>query len=338
MGLASMLLGEKNPFAQWITENQNKIGAAGAGLAAGPDFGAGLSNAGQYAAQAAPLDATAALQRKAAAEQEKQQSATDLWMQKNYPQYVGLPGDMGIKLALQAEEQKQKPQGGPDIIEVNGQLVNRLTGEVVGDYRDTNGAAPQNPFMPAGDGRFFNWQTQQYVTDPNAPPPAADQKQTLLNEQKDVATGTILGAASKARALGKGWNVGMGGASLGMNPESDAAELRRQVGVLKSKATIENLSAMRQASPTGGALGAVSDSENAMLASAAGAIDPNASEAQFQAAVDNYELTLLQIVHGPVAGKKIFDQTRNGEAYVPASAAPAGGNGTTSAGVPWSIE
>jgi len=114
MGFASMLLGEKNPFAQWITENQNKIGAAAGGFAAGPDFGAGLSNAAQYAAQAAPLDATAALQRKAAAEQEKQQTATQVWMQKNYPQYVGLPGDMGVKLALAAEEQKQKPQGGSE--------------------------------------------------------------------------------------------------------------------------------------------------------------------------------------------------------------------------------
>jgi len=122
MGFASMLLGEKNPFAQWVTENQNKIGAVGAGFAAGPDFGAGLSNAAQYAAQAAPLDATAALQRKAAAEQEKQQTATDLWMQNNYPQYVGLPGDMGIKLALAAEEQKQKPQGGDGFTLGEGQI------------------------------------------------------------------------------------------------------------------------------------------------------------------------------------------------------------------------
>lgn len=322
MGFLDALSGFK--ASPWGDFASNTLSDLGYGLTRGTDLNQGFQYATQRTAEMAPQRAVDAQQRKVAEDQAKQQTLTDVWMQKTYPQWAGL-GATGVKLALAAEEQKMNGSGGPGPIEINGQLVDPATGKVIGDYRDTNGTAPQNPFMSAGDGRFFNWQTQQYVTDPNAPPPAADQKQTLLNEQKDVATGTILGAASKARALGKGWNVGMGGASLGMNPESDAAELRRQVAVLKSKATIENLSAMRQASPTGGALGAVSDSENAMLASAAGAIDPNASEAQFQAAVDNYELTLLQIVHGPVAGKKIFDQTRNGEAYVPPSSAAPGG-------------
>ena len=62
--------------------------------------------------------------------------------------------------------------------------------------------------------------------------------------------------------------------------------------------------AMRAASPTGGALGAVSDSENAMLAAKAGALDP--SSPNFARDLDDYELTLLKIVHGPEAGQKIF--------------------------------
>ena len=73
-------------------------------------------------------------------------------------------------------------------------------------------------------------------------------------------------------------------------------------------ATIESLNAMRAASPTGGALGAVSDSENKMLAAKAGALDP--SSPNFARDLDDYELTLLKTVHGAEAGERIFKETR----------------------------
>lgn len=304
MGILSALLGDTNPVAQWANQNSNWLGAVGSGLGNGLD----TSQLGQ----GKQMDYLAKQKRDADALAASQVNSTKNWLMQHHPDLAQMvDAGMPVSEAWQTALQRDQPQ------------------------------APEpwsNPYMSAGDGKFFNTRTGEYTSDPNAPPPAADQKQIILNQQKDVATGTILDAANTARKLGTGWNVGMGGASIGMNPESDAAELRRQVEVLKSKAKIENLSAMRQASPTGGALGAVSDSENAMLAAAAGALDPNASEQQFKKALDNYELTLLQIVHGPVAGKQIFDQTRNGEAYVPMSASPVGGNGTTSAGVPWGIE
>jgi hypothetical protein len=67
---------------------------------------------------------------------------------------------------------------------------------------------------------------------------------------------------------------------------------------------------MRQASPTGGALGSVTEKEGAMLAAAAGAIDPNAGKAQVEKALDNYEKTLLRVIHGPKVGDAIYEQTR----------------------------
>lgn len=130
--------------------------------------------------------------------------------------------------------------------------------------------------------------------------------------QAAVVTQTITNAARYARDAAK--NRALGGIGQGIvqyNPYSDSAEVARQVEVLKAQAKVENLQAMRAASPTGGALGSVSNEENKMLAAKSGALDP--SSPNFERDLDNYELTLLQVVHGPEAGRRIFEATR-GEA------------------------
>ena len=76
MGLASLLLGKENPFSQFVDSRQNTLGAWGAGLASGPSFQQGLSNAVQYGAQAAPLDQQAAEQRRAEEEAKAQMNRT----------------------------------------------------------------------------------------------------------------------------------------------------------------------------------------------------------------------------------------------------------------------
>lgn len=162
-------------------------------------------------------------------------------------------------------------------------------------------------------------QGYRYTADGSALEPIpggpADTKSGLSEDRKMVATDTIVTAASTARDLANaGANTGVVGATMGFNPETEAAELRRQVDVLKSNASIENLTAMRQASPTGGALGSVTEKENAMLAAAAGALNPDASKEDFLRALDNYELTLLSIIHGPEAGRSMFEQTRKADA------------------------
>lgn len=140
---------------------------------------------------------------------------------------------------------------------------------------------------------------------------AAADKAAMTEERQGTATDTITDAAATARELAsQGGTTGVMGVIQGFNPESDAAELRRQTSVLTSIATIENLNQMRQSSPTGGALGNVTEGEGRMLAAAAGALDPNASPEQYKRALDNYERTLLRIVHGQAEGDRIFEQTR----------------------------
>lgn len=143
-------------------------------------------------------------------------------------------------------------------------------------------------------------------------------KAAMTDERKDTATDTITDAAAIARDLAtQGGATGVMGIIQGVNPESGAAELRRQTEVLTSVATIENLNQMRQSSPTGGALGNVTEGEGRMLAAAAGSLDPNASPEQYRRALDNYERTLLRIVHGREEGDRIFSETRNNNASQP---------------------
>lgn len=125
-----------------------------------------------------------------------------------------------------------------------------------------------------------------------------------------TATEVVTTAASRARAAAQQRELGGLGSSLvgWMNPYSDSAEVQRQVAVLKANASAENLNAMRAASPTGAALGAASDRDLMLLADKSGALDPNSPT--FERDLDDYELTLLRIIHGKDAGDAIYEQTR----------------------------
>ena len=126
-----------------------------------------------------------------------------------------------------------------------------------------------------------------------------------------TATRVIQNAAQRARTAAQDRMVGgLAGQLAAQNPGSQNAEVYRQVATLQSNAKIENLQAMRAASPTGGALGAVSDSENAMLGAKSGAIDP--ASPNFLRDLADYELTLMQVIHGNDAGMQIFQQAYPG--------------------------
>jgi hypothetical protein len=115
--------------------------------------------------------------------------------------------------------------------------------------------------------------------------------------------------AANSRALG-----GIGGRVAAINPGSTNAELYRQVDVLRSQAQLGNLQAMREASPTGGALGSVTEKELQILADKSGALDP--ASPNFLRDLDDYERTLLRTIHGPEEGDRIFEATRdNGDGW-----------------------
>lgn len=75
MGLLDLLLGQSNPISQYVDSNPATVSSIGAGLAAGPSFSQGLSNAAQLVAQNKSQDRALQLAT-------QQRNATADWLQQ----------------------------------------------------------------------------------------------------------------------------------------------------------------------------------------------------------------------------------------------------------------
>ncbi|NKJ03476.1 phage tail tip lysozyme [Rhizobium sp. SG741] len=115
-------------------------------------------------------------------------------------------------------------------------------------------------------------------------------------------------------------------------PGGKGASVQARLNTLKSQIGFSVLQAMRDASKTGGALGAISDKENELLQNNLASLNQAQSEDDLR--------TQLGKIREYVAGAKMrlsgAYKQMYGEDYSAPSAAPAGN--TTSSGVKWSIE
>lgn len=89
-------------------------------------------------------------------------------------------------------------------------------------------------------------------------------------------------------------------------PGTPASNLDQLLASVRANATFDRLQAMRAASPTGGALGSVSDKENAMLQEALGKLDPTLPREMLEDNIKRVINTTLDIVHGPGNGPKRY--------------------------------
>lgn len=96
--------------------------------------------------------------------------------------------------------------------------------------------------------------------------------------------------------------TGLVGDVLSYIPGTAARDVSGLVKTIKANATFDKLQAMREASPTGGALGAVSDTENQLLAAAIGNLEQSQSDQQFRDNLARVQNIYLDIIHGPGNG------------------------------------
>lgn len=87
------------------------------------------------------------------------------------------------------------------------------------------------------------------------------------------------------------WTVGYG-STLSSIPESDARNFKAELDTLKANIAFNELAQMRNASKTGGALGAVSDKEGQLLQSALGALDTGQSAENFSGQLDKIKASI----------------------------------------------
>jgi hypothetical protein len=94
-----------------------------------------------------------------------------------------------------------------------------------------------------------------------------------------------------------------------------AHDLGKLLDTVKSNAGFQELSKMRQASPTGAALGSVTERELALLQSTIGNLDQSQSEAQLKDNLRRVKNTYLDIIHGEGKGparEKLTFQEKGG--------------------------
>lgn len=260
-------------------------------------------------------------------QQAQQQNQTVEWLRKQAPNDPRIAQLLeGVEMgsiepadAFQASLQylNEKPAA-PRTGTVNDRLVNMDTGALIADFSDP----PEGPAAPSG----YQWGQQGSLSaipggpaDNSAEEAAKqaekDAKIAAAQEQAAAAIGVTQDAIDRALAQTNFGTTGVLGAAQGMVPGSPGYDLRANIDTIKANLGFEALRQMRQASPTGGALGSITERELAMLQSTISSLDANQSEAQLAMNL-----------------KYIRDQL---DKMKPAQAAPGG---TTSTGVPWSIE
>lgn len=109
------------------------------------------------------------------------------------------------------------------------------------------------------------------INHPNAGAPAAAQSSYV-----DETSNRTLAAVKNLKNQVNNWTAGMG-STLASIPGSQARNFKAQLDTLKANIAFGELTKMREASKTGGALGQVSDREEQLLSSVLGSLDPGQS-------------------------------------------------------------
>lgn len=121
--------------------------------------------------------------------------------------------------------------------------------------------------------------------------------------------------------------AGLFAPALSLLPGSPAHDVSKNLGTIKASIGFDKLQAMRESSPTGGALGSVSERENELLQSVFGALAQSQSPEQLTYNLRRLHNVYSDTVHGPNAGASKDDyryDTKTGE-RVPVANYPGSG-------------
>lgn len=344
---------EKQPF-DWASLLQG----VGAGLLTGRNIGEGLGQGLVYARQFGDQRAdNERLQRRDDREEEKyqyqlgkdQQATTQAAAEKAARDAAidQLPIDPAIKAVLKASDAMPSygdlvpatPKATSDQQEYEQAVQQGFKGTLL-DY--------QTALKQAGAG---NSSTTIYNKDYGAIPPgfrlvetpegvqmeaipgspaagdAADKfnKELAANTQKQTVGDIVLDDIGRALDTSKNASgmpsTGFFGGVLEGVPGTNAHNLQQTLQSIKANVSFDKLQAMRQASPTGGALGSVTEGEGKKLESVYGALEQSQSQPQFEYNLKRLANVYMDIVHGEGNGGPRYELTGGG---VGAGGAPDG--------------
>jgi hypothetical protein len=128
----------------------------------------------------------------------------------------------------------------------------------------------------------------------------AEAQANMRQTQGEQFSGVALDDIDRALAILEN-SPGAGGRAAVLaqyDPESQTASLARAYETIGAYTAFDRLQRMREASPTGGALGAVSERELSLLQNAYGSLDPTAPPAEQVYNLQRLNNLILDVVHG----------------------------------------
>lgn len=337
------------PIHNWVDPRRNALAGLGAGLLQGRP-GAGVQEGIQ-------ADTAYAVMQKAEDERARNLNQTVEWARKTYPdQLANIPDNLVGDMAVNLWKQQFMPADAGSSMPANireWEYYNALTPEQQGEYIRMKRANPYldlgtgfgqpdpiNPGSLAGpvipkNGDIPTGFEQNPAGGGIAPMPGSPQE-TELNAGKVKAATAIntleqknqiaVGAIDKALTNATFWTTGMLGSLSSALPGTPAYDLARTLDTIKANIGFEELQTMRDNSPTGGALGQVTERELAFLQSTIANIEQAQSEPQLR---ENLRVLKQYLSMSGQQRRAAFEQQYGG-------GAPAGQS--TSTGVQWSYE
>lgn len=226
-GLGELFGLKGNSIYDAFAANRNTI--SGAFLGAAQDPGNPWGGAAQGAQVGRNRDDAYALLEEEKAQQAETLNQTTEWLRNNGHANLLAAVESGAMTPGQAWEIALQPAPeGPRPIEINGQLVDPMTGAVIGDYRDPNSGLPSAPsgyqWNPQTGGlAFIPGGPADPATQANKPPTEGERKSNALTTvtQNDAALLFGDGTANNPGifdSLGGTWDQTLSAGAFGVNP------------------------------------------------------------------------------------------------------------------------
>lgn len=144
------------------------------------------------------------------------------------------------------------------------------------------------------------------------------QQRALLRRQQQATV--VDDSIDRALQSASGWTTGFFGNVAARVPGTDAYDLARTLDTIRANIGFDKLQEMREQSPTGGALGPVSDFENRNLQAVLGNLEQSQSKEQFIYNLEQVRNAVRDIVHG--SEMQFIDTYGNPSGTAPAQGAP----------------
>ncbi len=255
------------------------------------------------------------------------------------PDLARFAGPMLAQQAFAVPEQPSLPQGMrmgpngpewiPEYLEGRRQLAREGRPSVtVGGGVQIGSIPPGHVLRRGPNGELFMEQIQ------GSPAQVAQQRREAgERRQAGIVTEEIDRALAMVDRIPT-WTTGPVGAALQGVPGTGARDLAGLLDTIEANIAFNTLSEMRAASPTGGALGSVTERELALLAATMGSVRQSQSAEQFRRNLQRLQQQFNEVVHGTGSGAAPVAPP---SPVAPSGAAPTVPRGTPRAGDPLGI-